>query len=232
MFDQKLLKRDRKLLSYLKRVGDSIECTKPIMVLFPSRYLDIGFAKIEMGVECLGVNMVMTEDHIYEVSTLPNMIRYLPTEIDEIEIEGKMYTRMKFDKNFIESTDTIDMADPVFEELVEFFMKGNVPFFLEKDDIMKLFEKSARTTSKDIGKDPIPISMLIAVTARDESGTTEVRLKNGYKGKIRWVSMINADLAYNNNLSRTMGSYQDRGMTAALNDDDPNVTEMEQIFRR
>jgi len=232
MFNKSLLKRNDKVKSLLTKKDGRIDCARPIRVLFPTRYLDIGFAKIEMDVECLGINIIIDEDYNYVVSKLPNLIKYSPNQIEEVEIDKVSYTLMSFDDNtFITSDSVIDMADPVYEELVEFFMKGNVPFFLSREDIIDIFTKSTITTSKKVGLDPTRISALIAVTARAEDGKTELRLTDKKPKEIRWVSMLNADLAYSNNMSRFMGSYQDRGTTAALNDDNPIKSDIEKIFR-
>jgi len=233
MFNKQLLKRnDKKIKSMLTKRNGMIECSNTLFVLFPKRYETKGLANIDDTVEVFGVCLVVDKDYNYTVFKLPNLIRFSPIAIDMEEIDGKEYFKMEFKPPmFIESTQVIDNADPVFVMLEDWAAWANVPFFLTKDEVLQTITKSIDTTSTKFGTVLNRFSSLLAVIDRDETGSIETRHMKDIKVR-KWVGLVDASSIYNNNFARIVGGYFNKGLAVGILKDKTEVTELEKVFRR
>lgn len=233
MFNKELLKRnDKKIKSMLKKKGETIECSDTLYVIFPKRFEDKDLATIDDVVEVLGVCLVMDDSYNYTVFKLPNLIRFSPISIENIDVDGKPYIKMEFmAPNFIMSTSVIDSADPVFTMLEDWPVRANFPFYVNKDEALQIITKSLETTGTKLGMFPNRYSSLLAVCSRDESGKIESRHVENIK-VTKWVGLIDASSIYNNNLSRIMGGYFNQGLAVGILEEHPEKTELEKVLRR
>jgi len=228
-----LLKRnDEKIKKLLNSKKDGIECLDTLYVLFPKRFEDKGLATIDDVVEVLGVCLVMDKDYNYTVFKLPNLLRFSPIAIESFDVNGKEYIKMEFmPPNFIIAKTVIDSADPVFIMLEDWPVRANFPFYVTKDEVLQIITKSVETTSTKLGKFPNRFSSLLAVSSRDKSGKMESRHIPNIK-ETKWVGLIDASAIYNNNLSRLIGGYLNKGMTVGILEDKTEKTELEKVLRR
>jgi len=237
LFTKSLLKRNDKLIkSFLVDAKGRIDCTKKLFMVYPDRYTLKGLAAIDNDVTVIGIVLVMDENYNYGVFSLMNILTVSPETVEAITIDDKPYTILEFTApNFI--SDNVVIKDPghVFALFEEFYTKQNIPFYIEYEDLFKMFTKSAYTTGSSLGLSPVGIGLLTSATGKDASGKKSIRTSFP-RDKItldnfRWVSLSNADLAYDNNVSRLLGSYLNKGVTAALADNDAEYTTIEDTLR-
>ena len=237
MFDRLLLKRNDALIAkYLKEVKGAINCDRKLFMVYPERYYKKQLASIDNDVTVLGIVLVMDENHNYAVFKLMNKLTVLPTAIDSVVVDDKPYSILEFEApNFIASTSVIEDPEYVFVTFEEFFNKPNIPFFVTYSDLFEIFTRSAYTSGSSLGLSPVGIGLMTAAVGKDKTGKKSIRSVMAKKDikldNFRWVALSNVDLAYDNNVSRLLGSYLNKGVTAALADEDPERTSIEDTLR-
>lgn len=226
-----LLVRNQKVWDKLVMSGDAIGITEPLTMIFPSRFLDIGVADIGATIDVTGIVLVTDEKHNYVNLNILNKLRFTPNTVETIKLDDEEFIQMEFtpENGFISTRDVIMDDDIVFIFFEEFYFKGKIPFYVAEDDLPNLFLKSTITTTAPLGNNPVSHGLFTAVIARGLKNNMQKRYLPE-NAKFRWVPLNNPDLASDNNTSRLVGSYQTRGRTAALADDNPLETDFDKIL--
>lgn len=232
--NKELLIRDDKLIkSLLVYTKDGINIKEKLYMVYPDRYNNIGLTRIGVNIEVTGVAMLMTESKKYSVITIPNMIEVLPASIDNTTVDDEDYVVMTFLPNkFVSSITTTDDADIPVTLFEEFVQLGKIPFFMDTGDLLKTFNKTNITTSSSVFGSSIIVELLLALISRTKDGKLARQKLNKEEmtsDNIKYIGISKVE-GYLNNTSRIIGSYFGNGLTAALNDDDPVDTDMDDIL--
>lgn len=236
VFDKALLKRDDKYMhNILTDTSDGISISKEVHIVFPERFLSTGLAEITSIVEVAGVVLVMDESHKYTVMSLPNLLSFVPNSIESIKINNKPHTIMGFTPpHFIDSKSVLDTDDIAVQIIDEFIISNHCPFYTTTSDLITTLNKIPITTASRVIFSPIASELLAMLAIKDNNGNNARAVLNKEEmddiDKISIIGIGNV-ASFTNNISRITGGYFGDGLTYGIADENPEETELDNIFR-
>ena len=224
-FIVKDLKRKPDLIkTYFKKAGTGLMVTEDIKVMFPSRYVNKNLAIMGDTVTVLSIYAIIDNEGNYGVINAPIMIELNPTMTDEVEIEGKVYTILEFSKGdvFTNNTSLVIRNGNIYELFDELFIHGNIPWYLNYEDLSNLFKLSGKYAGTGIGDNPLAMELLASIIARNKNDKTMLYRKLAKdmsvikKSDPAFVALLNIYYSFTSTMSKLTGSYFKDGITSAL----------------
>lgn len=239
--DHTALKRSsKKILSILSTVGNSIIVSEACFILFPKRYLNRELATIDDSITLLSIYALVTESGYYSVSNIPTMGTYSPWKITNERIDGVDYYALHFEKDsvIIESDDLVQNSGFIYPIFDEFIIKANIPWFMDYNDMSKIFIYMKKYANSPVGNMPVIMEMLASMITKDANDK-----KIGYRHYLntlkdikdskpfKYIPLESVYYSFNSTLNKVVGSYSDRGITSALVDPGDNVERIDRLLR-
>lgn len=114
----------------------------------------------------------------------------------------------------------------------EFFIKGNIPWFLDYDDVNDLLLETKKYAGSNIGKNPLAFEILTSIIARDPNDKKQFfRKLDNTKKKPTYVGLNNIYYSYTTTGARLVGGYYGPGVTAAVVDKEEEASYIEKILK-
>jgi len=235
----KLKRNDEIIKSYFKVVGDITLTTKDIKIMFPSRYVNRGLASLGTTVKVLSIYAVIdTENDIYSVCVAPIIQPVLPYNISEITINGDLYTILDFKEgDVVIPNNNLVVSDGFMYELYdEFYIKGNIPWFITYDNVSNLLTETNLYAGSNIGSNMLTFEILAATISRDMYDKDKpYRLSiNSNKDKDKqpaYVGLNNIIFSYDTTVAKLVGGYFGYGVTVALVSPEKTTSNISDILR-
>jgi len=232
---KKLKENPRKIQSILKTDGENIITTETLYLIFPERFITKDIAMIGRTVETPCIYLLHDANGNYIKQLIPTRVSFIPNAVEDIEIEGKKYKKLTFIKGavFNNGKMVIDKDIPFILQDDWINKSGNIPFFINMDDIQKVFINGVVYGGSVVGSNPVPIATFISIIARDSKNRyvrqyyTKEQIKHM---KIKFVGLSKVSAVYNNVFSAITGAYLKQGIAASLNMDNPGQTKIDAVL--
>lgn len=231
------LKRNPNIIkNYFKIVGDTTVVTENVKVLFPTRYLDKKLCIISNQVKVLSVYMVVDSRNNYSVVSAPIMQDLLPNNINNVSLDGVPYVELEFSKYdvFIPNNNLVMSDTFMYDIFDEFYIKGNVPMFLDYLDVRNLMLETKKYANSTVGKNPLIFELLTAIISRDpknkKSYYREAIIKNKNIRPI-YIGLNNVYYSYDNTGAKLIGGYFGEGLTTAIVEQETKSSEVSNVLR-
>ena len=233
----KNLKRDpSKFKNIFKTVGDVVLTTKDIDIVFPERYITRELAVISSSVRLLGIYAILDRSNNYCIVNNSIVQQLAPYIISDVTVNGVVYKKCSFEANtpFLLNNNLIVTDSFLYDIFEEFLSKGNVPWYLDYNDLADIFANTERFNGKSVGNDPIALEILTSVVAKSSVGKDiPYRLvKNKKLVKPEYIGLNDMRFAFDNTGSRLVGSYFSDGITTSIVDPETKTSEQTKILRR
>jgi len=222
----------RKDATFTEERGDVAYALSDLIVYVPERYMKAGFCDIDLVVTILGIFIVQYSDKHYTLINMPVRIKLYPSRFEVETINGTPYVKFYIPKGkqfsdlvIVQSSDTIK---PLF---AEFIVKGNIPVFIQYEDLRETFEVMSELTGFNIADDKVAISQLIALVARCEEDTTRIWKSRLPKDKLKWVGLANVGESRLDSYSRIIGAYLTEALTKSLLEDNAPENPIEKLLK-
>lgn len=234
------LKRDpEKIKSYFKQVGKSIIVKENISVIFPKRFENKKLAFMGDEVKVLNIFAIVDEHGNYGVANAPIMSNLSPSMTDEVDVDGNVQTVLKFNKNevFCNNVSTLRQNTFIYDLFDEFFIQGNVPWYLNYEDLSNILIKSKKYANSNIGNSPLGMEILTSIAARiKEDKTILFRTKSKDFNKMKkltpeYVALLNIYYTFTSTISKVAGSYFKDSVTSALVNPEKESTKVEEVLK-
>lgn len=219
--------------STFKEKDNSTITTEKIYVLFPERYINRELASIAVNfVKVLGIYAIVNDRKEYTVVNTPIYHELLPQSTEVVDIDGKNYVMCGFDKGcvFLSSNDLIIMDSFVYELFAEFFLQGNIPWYLDYMDIVNIFRQSKQFTNTSLGDDLVTWETLTSLIARYSSDKTKYHRQTLDK-PYSYVGLNDIRYGYDNTGARIIGGYMKEGIVTAIIDKEKETSDTSRILR-
>ncbi len=232
----KFKKKNSILKNLIKETKESMIATNTFKVYFPERYDKVNLCYITDVVKTLGVFIIVDSDNNYCLINKPSMFTMEPSIIDVVTIDDVSFFCLTFykDNKFMISKKTVKDASFVFTIFDEFMIRGNFPWYVMYEDILKLFTGSSKYAGSNILGNSIPIEALISILGKNKDNTKEyfrqVIKDPKDTSKLKFVALSNIFEGYNNTVSKLSGNYLKDGMISALVNPEEKQTEMEKVL--
>jgi hypothetical protein len=166
-----------------------------------------------------GVMDMIFDDHFHAGLNLLASITIEPSDMGSFSHEGIEYVTLflKTGDKFMTSYRVIQDPNIVYVLWTEFVTNGGVPYWLDYDAFLKLFDRVRELTGAGIGVSRSVYEGIIAHIARDKDNfSLQYRLTDMSK-PMKLVPLKSVSQAPTGTVARLNGSYfKDEGSTAAL----------------
>lgn len=230
------LKRDpSKILDCIEKMPDNtVMVTKPVKLYIPKRFEESNLAVISGEVTVLGIFAVVVDDKFYSVFSVNAMIRIQPSNTNTVKIDDADYYEFDFDagSTLIANTQAVKSKTLPYYIYNEFIAKGRVPWYMDMDDMCKLFDTSVKHAGVNLGNNHAIIEMIVSVLARNPENMTQYyRHDSGNIPKPEFIPFRSVTYGATNTTSKLMGSNYDDGLDSGLVNPSTQVEKVEELLR-
>jgi hypothetical protein len=236
--DVKNLIRDgEKVISHLKEIGDQLITTNGCKIYFPKRFVEKNIATIGSTNEVIGFVGIVIEDKYFATLSVITMLPFEPDETNLVDIDGTIYYEMVFDPGSVVCPNlNCVRQDTLCFAVYDIFFKGCVPWYMDYEDMCKIYSTASEYANASIGDRPEAIALSVSLIARN----AEER-KNYYRYEITnpeydkqpvWISMKSVDFSATSTINKLGGNYFQDGVVSSLVDPTEKVEKIEAILRQ
>lgn len=235
--DSKAFKRDRaKVLAAVKVQKDkSVVALRTVKIYVPERFVEKQLAEIGSETYILGIYAMVTEDGYFAVSRTNAMMRIRPTTINTVKFDQDSYLEFVFEPGsvVIATTDLVASETLIYQIFDEFISKGNVPWYVDYDDLARLFESADKHAGVGLGKSAAILAMIAAAITRQRDNRARY-YRHGLPEKAVPVVIPLRSITYGttNTTSKLVGAHWNDGVDSALANPAEQVEKIEELLRR
>lgn len=217
----------------------SVLAAREVKVYFPTRFAEKQLAEIGAEVYTTAIFAMVVDDKYYSVSTVNAKIRLKPTSIATVKFDGDSYLELSFAAGSVVIADTslLRRDTLVYQIFDEIIAKGRVPWYLDYDDIARLFDTAESHADVRFGPVHSVLEMFAATIARDPDDRSRYYRHsysetNGKPDKLpAFVAFRSISYGATNTLSRLGGSYFAEGLGSALVNPSQSTEAIEELLR-
>lgn len=209
----------------------------PLILHFPKRYVERDMATIGIDNYVFGVFAIIDDKGNYAVSAIPAMVKTTPSKIMEDTVGDVPYYNFHYDTGavIIDNTDVVRKDTIIYSLMEEFFLKGNVPWFVGYEDLGKIFDGAKKYADSSAAENYGTMEALAAYVSRNPSDRTmQYRHMDQSKSSPipSYVGIYgNVFFAAPGTLNKLVGSYFQDGVVSSLTQKSENVSHVEQLLR-
>ena len=207
---------------------------KDAIIQFPKRFLDRGMADIGLETYVYGIYALII-DGVYAVSAISAMVKTSPQQINLVDIDGEAYYNFHYTAGspIIDNTMVVKDKTLVYAIMDEFFLKGKMPWYVEYEDLGKIYDTAKQFTDADIAENYAVLEALAAYVTRDpDNRTIQFRHKYSPKTKPSYIGIYgNVFYAAPGTVAKLAGSYFQDGVVSALTQPAEKSSKVESLLR-
>jgi hypothetical protein len=236
LYDISKLKRKPEVIKKkLNPINGKVLALDDLTIMFPSKYLAnvLSVADISTtSITTVGIFAILDNDGNYGV--INSMGEYtLPlSELDTTLIDNVEYQLCKYSKGSIvfSSTDSYVKSNYVYPIFLHIFSNGDVPWFLNYEDVSDVFKTCSKYTGLSIGNDPLSFELMTSIIARCR-GSKERYHKETLSSEIAYVGLNDTIYGHTTTESRLVGNYLKDGILATITKPEQEGTIMMDILK-
>ena len=219
--------------------NDTTVPIKDFKIMFPSRYVNINVAKLGTTTNVISVYAMIDENNNYCVVNAPILIQVMPVMSYEVYVDSVSYTVLEFEKGglFMTTNTLVKSSDFTYDLFSEFFLKGNVPWYLNVDMLASIYLESGKYLGNSIGKYTKGFEILTSVIARDRSDKSKLyryslkTQKDINNIPVNYIGLGDKYYSYNNTASKLVGSYLKKGIVSSLVTPEKKTTNIARLLK-
>ncbi len=213
--------------------------TQACRIQVPKRFEDRGLAAIGNDTYIYGIYALILEDGSYAVSNIMAMVKINPYKILEVKIDEVSYYEFYFEANSL-IVDTVHLVRRnllMFNVIDEFMFQGNVPWYIEYEDLGKLLDTSEFHADSKVGQSFEVTELIASFLGRKRDDRTKYyrTVIESYadlkKNPPAFVALKSVFYSATNTLNKLAGSYFNDGVVSALVSPSQNVERIEALLR-
>lgn len=228
------------VLAQLKTTASGQVITKvDCKIQVPERFMNIGLGQIGTETYILGCFVIILETGEYSVCNINAIIEINPFKTLLTKIDDVMYYEFYFEPGqvVIKTTDILRRSTLMYNIFDEFVFKGKVPWYLDYEDLGKLFDTAKSHGDSNVGENQETIEFIASIITRHASDRTKPlrellsELKTVDQKDINYVGLSSVFYSVSNTMNKLTGSYFNDGVTSALVTPTDNISKIESILR-
>lgn len=233
----KQLTRDAdKVNATLEEVGDQLITTKGCKIYIPTRYAEKGLINVGDDTYITMLYAMVVDDRYYAVSLVPAKGRIEPDVTNTVSMLGDEYFEFIFEPGsvVIGNLNLVQDKNITFDIHEELIGRGKIPWYLDYDDVGKLFDEAPKHAGVKVGANHAILEMIASTVARYEEDPTQFyrQIKDKVNVKPFYVPFKSVSYGASNTTAKLMGAYWNEGLTSALVNPTDNVEAIEELLRR
>lgn len=234
------LKRDTvKILEALGDLpGKPIVAKKSLQVIFPCRFRDIGLAVIGETSFVFGLAAVIVDD-CYSLLNLNAYLELGKASISKTKYDETEYYVYSYEPGdvVIRTKEVVARSNLIFLAIDEFVFKGKVPWYVNYEDMGKLFETAEEFAGTKAKILPSVMEFLAGYIARKKGDRAKFIREGAVKyddfdlSKLAWVPLRSVYWSAPGTVNKLGGAYFADGVVSALVNPSQKVEKVESILR-
>lgn len=234
-----LIRDASKVQPFLEEVGEKVITKKACKIQVPARFADIDLAQVGIDTYVYAIYALIMEDGYYAVSNVNTMIKIEPAKTTLTKINGVPYYDFHFNagSTLITTTNAVRRNLLIYNVINELEFKGKVPWFMDYDDIGKLFDTATSHADSRVNANLTAIEILAASLGRQKDDRlkyyrTMVESREWMKNNPpAFVGLENVHYGVTNTMNKLAGAHFDHGVVSALVNPTTEVQHIEQLLR-
>lgn len=239
--DVSKLKRDpAAILAAVVQTPDGRLIAKKAMTIYiPRRFENAKLATIGEVINILTIMAIVLQDGTYGVTKVISSMHITPTSTTIVDVDGSDYYGFFFEAGAT-ITETIELLKGdklpyrLFDEILA---KGNIPWYLNGEDLAKLFVTSKEAAGLQLSGSNSPFEVIAAAMCRGATNIKKYHRElvkvpgDEIKNPSQFISLGNVMYGTTNTVSKLMGSHFDDALTSALVNPAERVEGIEVLLR-
>lgn len=236
----RMVRDAEKVLSVLKELpNDQLFTTQACRIQIPTRFHDRGLAHIDIDNYIFGIFPIILDDGTYAVCNIDAMVKILPYKVLTVNIKDVPYYEFHFEANsvVIANLNLVRRDTLVYNLLEEFVFNGNIPWYLDYEDVGKIFDTSSDYAGININNNYEVLELLASMISRDKKDRTKYyrttldTYDDMTKSPPVFVPMKSVFYSATNTMSKLAGNYYNDGVVSALVQPTHEVERLESLIR-
>lgn len=238
----KLLIRDAsKVHACLKELEDgSLIALKECKIYIPARFSEQQMAFLGTETSISGIFAITVNDTHYGTSLANAMMRIEPTITNYIKVEDEDYIEFIFEAGsvVISNINLLQSSVFVYRIYSEIIAKGHIPWFINYEDLGRIFESAPHHAGVAVGANFAIIEMIVSAISRSREDRTKFYrhvIKNEAElAKLTpaFIPLRSVTYGASNTTAKLVGAYWEEGLTSALVNPSDTVEPIEGLLRR
>lgn len=219
MFEIDKLTRDKnKVFDRLNLVKGKALLTKDdeAYIIIPSRYREVNMAQYGSDNKIYGIYALVVGNY-YTVSNINGMVSVDPYKITQIKYDDVSYDVLIFqpESTIIKTLKIVKQEALIYNVFDNFLIKGKIPFYIEYQDILKLFDTAKEHAGSRIGENIRIIELITSILARNPTNPNEY-YRTINKGKPFYVGFNSVQSGTMTSMNKILGAYSGEGVISSI----------------
>lgn len=205
-----------------------------LTIVFPTRYIDRELALLGSSVRTTAIFAIIDEDYNYGVISLPITMELTPYKVEDLVIDSVDYKMLSFTKDSVicPNTNCVVSGSFLYNMFDEFYVKGNVPWYISYEDLAVMFSSSKEYAGSAIGNNQLAFELLTATITRVTENKNILFKEKLDSKNITFIGLNDRYYAFDNTGAKLIGGYMAEGVTNAIVSPEKESSNLTKILRR
>lgn len=221
-----------------EKVDRQIIAKDVLKMYIPQRYESRDFLVLEDEITVLGYTAWVYKD-FYAVTKIPGFFRTEPSLINNVLIDGEEYIEFTYNSGdaIVANIAVVKIDNLMYRIFDELIAKGKIPWYLDYNDVLTLYEYSDYHAGVTLGSTRAPMEIVAATIARSPNDPKLFyRQWLSDKNQIKKNPPVNIPLravsyGATNVIAKLLGSHFNENLTSALVSPGDRVEDVERLLR-
>ena len=235
----KLTRNSQVVKSNLVKVDERVVCKVPCRIQVPARYMDIGLGETGATTIVYGCFVLILETGEYSVCSITALVQLGDSSYKTVKIDDVTYYEFSYGANdtIIVNTSLVKRDTIMYNIFNEFISQGKIPWYMEYEDMGKLFDTSSYHAGSNIGQSLEVIELLVSIITRSNNDRVKyirnciTSYDEASLSKIDYVPLTSVFYSIETTLNKLAGNYFNDGIVSSLVNKSSKVTKVERILR-
>lgn len=227
-----------KILRTLSKVKGQVVVSKPTIIEFPSIFREKKFYRVvkDGSVQLFGTYATIQGDD-YSFAAAGTFVSFPPSKETIItRSDGLEYIQLAYEPGvLITATECVQDKLPLSELFTLYIMRGLVPWYLDYEDVLTIFQKGKFYSGLELDARPETLEVIHSNVERTKDDDTKLvrsmQIKNPSRAVIQAVNVTNVHYGAITALTKVTKSYQNAGIDSSLVTDTTKLSASEKILR-
>jgi hypothetical protein len=218
---------------------DKLVTSKDCAIYIPVRFSECGMASVSVETNIVGIYLLVMEGKYSAISLVNTTLRITPQSTNRVVINGDEYYEFVFPagSTVIPNMNVVQNNKIPYRVYSEFFAKGRIPFYLNYEDLAKIFDTAKKFGGVNIGSEREVTELLVSIISRDSKNRSgyyrqTVETADDVKNKKpAFIPLKSVAYSATNTTNKLAGSYMQDGIVSALVSPSERVERIEGLLR-
>jgi len=218
--------------------GKPVIAKNNIAIQVPVRFKEIGLAQIGSSTFVFGLFAMILDSGEYALMNVNAYLELGAASVDTEEIDGTEYYNFHFEPGDVVFKTKSLVCRPalIFKAISEFVFKGKVPWYVDYDDMGKLFSTAKKHAATTADIRPEVMEFMAAYIGRNKNDRINYIRESAetyadFEKNLAWVPMQSVYWSAPGTVNKLAGAYFQDGIVSAIVNPSERVEKIESILR-